>query len=158
MISCSVNCTPESSQQISSQQSRPSLSNAEKAVKYGTYGVFAFGLGFVTVMVIDEIQSHLNQPARDFVTDYCFANVTTVAAYNARNTYSKLLLKDQQASYLFAKAAISGSIMLVSNILYKLGERLFDSSFIPSSDTVNQPEHRPSAVEPTNRNEQSAIV
>lgn len=153
MLSCYVSCTPESSQQINSQESRPSLSKTEKAIKYGIYGTFALGLGIVSVMVIDEVQSHFNQPVRDF---YCFSNITAATAYNAQNKFSRLLSEGQFGS-LFTRAVITGSIIVVSNILYNLGERLFYSQF-PFSDTVNQPAHRPSAEELTNINEHSTKV
>ncbi|WP_257264482.1 hypothetical protein [Endozoicomonas sp. ONNA2] len=150
MISCSASCRG-TSQHINSQETRPSLSNTEKAVKYGVHGIMMLNFGLATVLAIDKIQSHFNQPAKDFVNDYCFGNVTTVAAYNAREEYKQLLLKDQEVSTLFCKSVISGAIIIASNIFYNVGSRFF---CFPN--TTNQPTHRPSAEEPNN--EQSAMV
>lgn len=156
MIHNSSISTREPLQSTDSQEPHPSPSNAAKAFKYGMYGGMALGFGCVTVTVNQLVQSHFNQPARDFVYDHCFANETT---YDAQNKYAQLL--DQQFfPSFFANAVLSGSIIVVSNILYNVGKNVYDFVFFPPthSDTVNQPVHRHPPGELTNTNEQSSMV
>ncbi|USE33944.1 hypothetical protein [Endozoicomonas sp. SCSIO W0465] len=147
MISSATTGNSVTSQPIDRQEPTPSTSVTSKvtvkAGKYALYGACALGSGLVSVLCSSAIQSHFDQPAKDFVYHHCLKNLTSDESVQYNNT-----LNDYSRLSFFASAVVTGSIMLVTHHLFSAGKQLLSCSKSPqpnASDTTIRPESQSAA-------------